>query len=908
MRSDLAWSNVPGESAYYVQRSPDGQSGWLNVGYNTPDVTTFSDLSVPTSEGYHYRVVASAPAGFSRPSEVVTTAPQTSAYASADVASTPEGRTTVVAADTAFDVVAGGRNIFGPSDAFRFVYKPFTGDFDVSVRLTALAAVVSTTKAGLMARESLAADSRNVFSHAAANGDLRYSRRLETAGETTIAVGGTRATYPNVWLRLRRQADVFTAFGSVDGVNWTQTGADAPAVGNTVLVGMAVSAQSTTQTTTARFRELTEQPVQAPVAPAAPTGLSAAAASPTAIDLRWSASNGAASYRVERQGPGESGFTEVAADVAGTSFRDTTAQPQGAYAYRVRAQNAAGRSGYSATASATTPAAVPEAPAGLVVEATSPTLVELEWSPAAGATSYRLERRGPGEAGFTQVAAGLSANRYEDRGVAPDSTYAYRVRAENGSGLSPYGEIASVDTPAVVTGAYRGADVGDATPAGSTTTVSDGAAYDVTAGGTDIMGSTDRFHFAHQPRTGDFDVKVRVASLGRAHEWTKAGLMARESLSASSRNVFVMATPDQSGHRISSRFSDGGTTLTSGVGSVSYPNVWLRLKRQGSVFSGYRSTDGARWTLIGSRSLTVPQTVYFGMAVTSHNAQRTVVAQFRDLADVPPELPSAPAAPTGLVASSSSTSQVELTWDRSAGATGYRVERQGPGDADFAQVATVTGTGFTDAGRAEATTYAYRVRAANGVGLSGYSAAAFATTRAAYASVDISGSPAGSTNVVSAGVAYDVAGGGPDIFGQTDGFRFVHRQVTGDFDVKVRVQSLSAANASARAGLMARETLANNSRNAFASATAADGFRFTARTVANENTSLLKTGTVSYPNTWVRLRRTGDVFTGYFSTDGVGWTELSNVEMALPQTLYVGMAVSSFNTTSTATAEFRDLG
>jgi regulation of enolase protein 1 (concanavalin A-like superfamily) len=200
------------------------------------------------------------------------------------------------------------------------------------------------------------------------------------------------------------------------------------------------------------------------------------------------------------------------------------------------------------------------------------------------------------------------------------------------------------------------------------------------------------------------------------------------------------------------------------------------------------------------------------------------------------------------------------------------------------------------------------VRAENGAGLSAYGAAASATTRAAYASLDISGTPAGSTNVVSEGVAYDVSGGGPDIFGQTDGFRFAHRQVTGDFDVKVRVQSLSAANASARAGLMARESLSNNSRNAFASATAADGYRFTARTVASENTSLFKAGTVSYPNSWVRLRRAGDTFTGYISTDGVDWTELSNVVIALPQTLFVGMAVSSFDTTSTATAEFRDLG
>jgi fibronectin type 3 domain-containing protein/regulation of enolase protein 1 (concanavalin A-like superfamily) len=637
MRSDLSWGNVLGETAYYVQRSPDGRSGWLDVGYATPDVTAWSDVSVPTDEPYYYRVLALGPAGFSAPSDVVTTVKQVSAYSSADVNSTPAGRTTVVAADTAFDVVAGGRNIYGTSDGFRFVYKPMTGDFDVRVRLTSLAAVVSTTKAGLMARESLSADSRNIFSHAtASSGELRYSKRTATAGETTLVGSGVKGTYPSVWLRLRRVGDVFTAFGSTDGTTWVQTGSDTLAMGNTVFVGMAVSAQSTTATTTAKFRELTEA-TPAPLPPAAPATLNATAASPTQVDLTWAASSDATSYRVERQGPGETTFTEVASGVAGTSYRDGGVLPEGTYVYRVRAENAAGRSPYGPTASATTPAAVPAAPAGLLATATAPRTVELEWAATGGATFYRVERRGPGETNFAQIAAGLTAPNFDDSTVLPDSTYAYRVRAENGSGLSPYSGVVSATTPKeVVVGAYTGVDVGDPTPAGSTVTVENGKAYDITAGGTDINSTADRFHFAYQMRTGDFDVMVRVASLTKAHDWSKAGLMARASLSAGSAHASVVATPDVMGHRFSTRFSDGGSTLSTGTGIVSYPNTWLRLKRVGDTFSGYRSTDGVNWTLVGSRTVDLPDTVYFGMAVTSHNVAQTVTAQFRDLGDVTP--------------------------------------------------------------------------------------------------------------------------------------------------------------------------------------------------------------------------------------------------------------------------------
>ena len=243
----------------------------------------------------------------------------------------------------------------------------------------------------------------------------------------------------------------------------------------------------------------------------------------------------ATSYRVERQGPGHAKFTEIAAGVAGTSFRDGGARPEGTYAYRVRAENAAGRSPYSPTASATTPAAVP--PAQPASSPPPPRRGRSNWT----GTRRRAPRptassRGPGEADFTQIASGLTAPGYDDPAVLPDSTYAYRVRAENAAGLSPYGVVVSATTPQeVVVGAYTGVDVGGAALAGSTVTVDNGKAYDLTAGGTDINSTADQFHFAYQQRTGDFDVKVRVASLTRAADWSKAGLMARAGLSAGQR-------------------------------------------------------------------------------------------------------------------------------------------------------------------------------------------------------------------------------------------------------------------------------------------------------------------------------------------------------------------------------------
>ena len=92
-----------------------------------------------------------------------------------------------------------------------------------------------------------------------------------------------------------------------------------------------------------------------------------------------------------------------------------------------------------------------------------------------------------------------------------------------------------------------------------------------------------------------------------------------------------------------------------------------------------------------------------------------------------------PTVPTGLTATGFSLSQVNLSWTASTdnvGVTGYRVERcQGAACSNFVQVGTPTGTSFNNTGLAPATTYRYRVRAADAVpNLSGYSTVESATT------------------------------------------------------------------------------------------------------------------------------------------------------------------------------------
>jgi len=113
--------------------------------------------------------------------------------------------------------------------------------------------------------------------------------------------------------------------------------------------------------------------------------------------------------------------------------------------------------------------------------------------------------------------------------------------------------------------------------------------------------------------------------------------------------------------------------------------------------------------------------------------------------------PEPPAAPTSLVATAVSNSQVNLSWtDTATNETGFYIERcTGEGCTSFAQIATVGAgvTSYQNSGLAASTTYTYRVRAYNAGGNSGYSNEASATTQAAPTV------PAAPTNLIATAVS-----------------------------------------------------------------------------------------------------------------------------------------------------------
>jgi chitodextrinase len=175
------------------------------------------------------------------------------------------------------------------------------------------------------------------------------------------------------------------------------------------------------------------------------TDLSANAASATRIDLSWSASTdniGVTNYEIYRGGVLLTTVGKV------TTFADLSVSPSTPYSYQVKARDAANnRSGFSNTASATTPADTtkPAAPTNLGATAVNAHRVDLAWTASSdnvGVTGYRIYRNG---SLLNTVGA---VTTYSDTSTVSFTPYSYVVRAiDAATNESDPSNTASVTTP-----------------------------------------------------------------------------------------------------------------------------------------------------------------------------------------------------------------------------------------------------------------------------------------------------------------------------------------------------------------------------------------------------------------------------------------------------------------------------
>jgi titin len=177
----------------------------------------------------------------------------------------------------------------------------------------------------------------------------------------------------------------------------------------------------------------------------APLDVSALATSATAIRLTWTGVSGAAGYDIERSTDSVAWNAVASTDVGQTQYIDGPLSSGTTYYYRIAAVVGEDVS-RSDMVSATTTGDTSTAP--VLISATGSTLsIELAWSDVDGEVGYRVERSVDGTSGWTRIGTtGQGVTSYTDTGLAPATTYSYRVVAVTSDGESPPSAVLSATT------------------------------------------------------------------------------------------------------------------------------------------------------------------------------------------------------------------------------------------------------------------------------------------------------------------------------------------------------------------------------------------------------------------------------------------------------------------------------
>jgi subtilisin family serine protease len=172
--------------------------------------------------------------------------------------------------------------------------------------------------------------------------------------------------------------------------------------------------------------------------PATPSRLSAETVTSSGTTLTWrDNSSSEEGFSIERMAPGGTyeEISRVNADV--TSYSDTGLSQFTTYYYRVRSYRSGDYSAYSETANVTTKMA---APTGMSATAISETEIDLVWSDNSNDEEGFIIERKAGVSGTYGETGRVPANAeaYSDTGLAPGTTYYYRVSAFAADDTSDY--------------------------------------------------------------------------------------------------------------------------------------------------------------------------------------------------------------------------------------------------------------------------------------------------------------------------------------------------------------------------------------------------------------------------------------------------------------------------------------
>lgn len=304
--------------------------------------------------------------------------------------------------------------------------------------------------------------------------------------------------------------------------------------------------------------------------------------------------------------------------------------------------------------------------------------VWLEWKDTRrdDASGFRILRSNDGET-FSTVADmdNYTRKSYCDETVEAGHTYYYKVVLYNKAGSAAPSDIVKVYVPEAggLPNGWKKSSIGNGWTEGYYTNSLDNS-FVVEGGGNGFRRGDEGHGFVYRKLKGNGSLTVRLASTDSSFD--AVGIMLRGSLASGSQQVGVILGGTGSRYCTTvSRTSVGSDTNWKTGCDFTYAPVWMRITREGRNVSTYQSRDGISWHLIQQLTLSLPTTVYIGMAVSagetfkayfdyvSFNAETTQTAVSR--------------VPVNLTASCMPHSTAHLVWNGIYGAQRYHVYRDG---------------------------------------------------------------------------------------------------------------------------------------------------------------------------------------------------------------------------------------
>ena len=464
--------------------------------------------------------------------------------------------------------------------------------------------------------------------------------------------------------------------------------------------------------------------------------------------------------------------------------------------------------------------------------------------------------------------------------------------------LLSYGVVTRAQGP-LPTG-WSDSDVGSVSSSGSASYTN--GSITLNGAGSAIYGSSDSFHFAYQPLSGDGSIVARVVSVSNGSGYATAGVMIRETLDPSSSNAKTADWPSYNGIYFDARTSTGGGTSEpcSSSGSV-MPPYWVKVSRSGDNFNSSWSADGVTWTVCSTtETISMATNVYIGLEVNSGSSSNVATAVFDNVSITSSAL-TPPVISSVSTATPNVGTQVVISGSGFGGTQGSSIVALNatvPNVSAWSDTSITIDISATAPSGPLAVLVAPSMNASNPINLTIPHPLPSGWMEQDIGTVGVAGSSSYVNNV------FTIQGAGGGFTGAADGIHFVYQSLSStDATIVARITNLPTS--SSEAGIMIRQSLDPGSPNASEVLRSQDYFFVFDRTTPNASASLanyLADPSLPY---WMKLVCASGSITAYISRDGVSWTPNGSViSIGLGSSIDVGLAVTSQNTSQSAAAKF----